>query len=101
MVTAGKSHYALKNSTKHEFSDTNVIEMNNIMEDLVPGRTQEEELLETVQAILINHPTKVLFNRSNSTLRTREFENREKENESLPRIVNRNDSLYISNKTRR
>ena len=83
MMRAGISQYKSKNCTKHELSATDVIEM-NILE--APCRTPQEELLANVQSILLTHPSNIEFDRGITT---------------PTKIRNRNDSVYISRKTRR
>ena len=102
MVKAGTSQYTLKNLSKNELSDTNVIEM-NIIEDLVPCHNRQEELLETVQAILITHPNKVLYDRRQ--LKTQDSAATQEvmitENEETPRLRKRSMVLYRSNTIKR
>ena len=85
MMRGGTFRCTRKNSTKHDLSDTAVIEM-DVLEDLGPGRTQKEKLLETVQLILNTHPSKVFSDRSNS---------------APANIRYKNENVYMSNKTRR
>lgn len=101
MLKANTSQYTIRNISRNDLSDTHVIEM-NIVEDLIPCTTRQEELLETVQAILNSSPDKILFDRKEGSpqdIATQE--DISTENEALTKIRKRSMVLYRNNTIKR
>ena len=98
---AGTSHYTLRNISRNELCDTQVIEM-NVTEDLVTPYSNQIELLETVQAIFTSHPNNEIYDRHQMSARgIATHDEILTENEVLPKMRKKSMLLYRSNTIKR
>ena len=98
---AGTSQYTLRNISRNELCDTQVIEM-NVAEDLVTPYSNQVELLETVQAIFTSHPNNELYDRHQINVRgIATHDEILTENEVLPKMREKSMVLYRSNTIKR